>query len=462
MKKRLFYKIFLMATLIFYCSCSSDNAGNDNNHDVPYSPEKPIVVSSIGPTEGGLGTRIVVGGSNFGNDASKVRLLFNKKEAVILKIQNNAIYAMVPKQPGELSTITVQVQEGLDPAGMPVYKEAVLENVQFKYNIKATVTTVAGQWRDYYAYETKEADGMALEAHFGRPVHLAVDDEGTVLVVDDNGGKMIRMYSVPDNKVTTVLSNLNQPWQCSFNLDFSRFYVIERDASSRPLLFYSLSKESNWQTAEAFYDQRDENGEWMSEGSNAYGLAADDKYVYVLTNNGRRLLRVDQGTRKVEVIGQNLDLGAWPQMAFNPKNRLLYICNEDRGFLYRLNPYYTPEGYSKPWITQSEVEHIVGNGVGVAVEGNGKNATIGKLEACAADHEGNVYLCDWYNYCIWKVDEELNTTVLAGRLEWDYYYRDGAPREAAFYEPYGVASTPDGIVYVADTYNYCIRCIAIQ
>ena len=41
-------------------------------------------------------------------------------------------------------------------------------------------------------------------------------------------------------------------------------------------------------------------------------------------------------------------------------------------------------------------------------------------------------------------------------------YKDGKPQEALFNKPYDVAATPDGILYVADTYNYLIRCIAIQ
>ena len=41
-------------------------------------------------------------------------------------------------------------------------------------------------------------------------------------------------------------------------------------------------------------------------------------------------------------------------------------------------------------------------------------------------------------------------------------YKDGKPEESLFNTPYGIAATPDGIVYVADTYNYVIRVIAIQ
>ena len=89
---------------------------------------------------------------------------------------------------------------------------------------------------------------------------VIVDDEGTVLIADD-GGKMVRMLSIQDNKLSTVLSGMHEPWQCSFNLDFTNYYVLERRTSMRPLLFYGLYKSSNWQEAEAYYDQKNDKGD---------------------------------------------------------------------------------------------------------------------------------------------------------------------------------------------------------
>ena len=49
------------------------------------------------------------------------------------------------KQPGEHSTIKVAVEDGVNSDGSPKYREETLKDKLFKYNIKATVTTVAGQ-----------------------------------------------------------------------------------------------------------------------------------------------------------------------------------------------------------------------------------------------------------------------------------------------------------------------------
>ncbi|MDP4205404.1 MAG: IPT/TIG domain-containing protein [Bacteroidota bacterium] len=453
-RNRTFLLSFIAILLLGIVSCVDKKEEIDLG-DNPYSPNKPIVLSGIGPQTGGLGTRVVVSGSNFGNDKSRVKLFFNNKEALILSMRSNAIYAMVPKQPGDLSTIKVVVNEGKNSDGSDKLKEAELKDTQFKYNIKATVTTVAG-----ILNVSASQDGTALEGTFTRPAMLAVDNTGSILVVDDWGHR-IRQVSIQDNKLSTVLSNMDSPWQCSFNTDYSNYFVVERSSGSKPLLFYGLSRSSNWQDAEKYYDQKDDNGNYIAGNMNYYGLTADDKYVYMLSQSGSRLIRVDQDTRQVELIGQNLNMDAWAHIAYNKKNGYIYVTSEAWGRIYRFDPHHTPAGKDKPWITQSDVQHVAGLGKGSAKEGNGKSAQFGEIEGIAADQEGNVYFVDYTNHVIWKLDEEFNATILAG-VPGVKGYKDGKPKEALFNSPYGITATPDGIVYVADTYNYVVRCIAIQ
>ncbi|MDR2627112.1 MAG: hypothetical protein LBC40_03655, partial [Dysgonamonadaceae bacterium] len=81
-----------------------------------------------------------------------------------------------------------------------------------------------------------------------------------------------------------------------------------------------------------------------------------------------------------------------------------------------------------------------------------------------ADHDGNVYICDQKFHCVWKVDPLLNCTIFAGPPAGPAVlgYRDGKPEEAQFNRPYDITATYDGLIYVADTYNYLVRCISIQ
>lgn len=450
MKKTIF--LFTTLLLVLFVACSSNNDDETNPYDKPYDPNKDIVVENIGPTKGGLGTKVVVSGDNFGNDKDKVSLYFNDKKALVLKVQDNAIYALVPKQPGDLSTIKVVVDE----------KEGVLPDVQFQYQIKAVVTTVAGKWN---TSTSPPVDGPALDATFKRPAKIAVDDVGNVLVADDDGGARMRLISTSENKMTTVL-NMTVPWSTTFNEQFTHNYVMERWKAQRPMLFYSLSKESNYIESEIFYDQQDAQGNWIFGSYDACALGADDTYVYMMSQNGERFIRVHQQNRTVELIGQNIPTGTYSHMTFNAKDRMMYLSLEASGRIMRFDPYHTPADRTTPWITWDDMEWIIGTGLvsSTSKEGQGRDAQLGTLCGLGSDHEGNVYICDQKFHCVWKVDPLLNCTVFAGPPAGDAVsgYRDGKPEEALFNRPYDITATYDGLIYVADTFNRVVRCISIQ
>lgn len=94
---------------------------------------------------------------------------------------------------------------------------------------------------------------------------------------------------------------------------------------------------------------------------------------------------------------------------------------------------------------------LVGDG-GVAVE-----AQLSDVRGIAADSHGNVYIADTANHRVRKVTPEglISTVAGTGRPG---FSGDGGPGEAAQLDaPYGVAVSPDGNLYIADTYNHRIR-----
>jgi hypothetical protein len=434
--------------IIFLTGCGNDSTDKqDNPYDKPHNPNKGIVVNAVSPVSGGIGTKVIVTGSNFGNDATKVKLLFNEKEALIMNIQDNAIYALVPKQPGDFSTVKVLVND----------KEGVLDGMQFQYFIKSAVTTVAGQ----VGVNDPLADGPALQAVFARPVMVAASDDGLVFISDDKGGR-IRLFSTKDNVITTVIDGLTQPWTMDFSADQSKLFVVEREEKNRPILFYTLYKNTNWMQRDIFYDQKNEQGVYIAGGMPYACLTADETYVYMLSRSGAKLIRVNQETKKVEQISDDLVIqSTWLYIAFNPIDRKIYCVSEQQGRLYRFDPYYTPPGKDTPWLTLNNVEHLAGSYVGSAQEGNGVSMRMGSLSGIDIDDDGYVYLPDYSNHVIWKFDALMNGTIICG-TPGKAGYKDGDPQEALMNRPYDISSTKDGLMYVADVFNYVIRCIAIQ
>ena len=92
------------------------------------------------------------------------------------------------------------------------------------------------------------------------------------------------------------------------------------------------------------------------------------------------------------------------------------------------------------------------DGVGAAARFNGPNGI-------AVDAAGNVYVADTSNHVIRRISTGGAVTTLAG-LAGVSGNTDGQASLARFSGPSGIAVTPVGSIYVADTYNHTIRVIA--
>ncbi|CDA76863.1 putative cell surface protein have conserved domain [Bacteroides sp. CAG:530] len=97
-----FVVIIVIVTIVF--SCSKNEAGNSE-----YDPSLPISLTDFFPIQGGMATRMVIEGANFGTDISQIKVFFNQKEASILNVKNSIIYLLVPKLPGNDCIVTVKV-----------------------------------------------------------------------------------------------------------------------------------------------------------------------------------------------------------------------------------------------------------------------------------------------------------------------------------------------------------------
>ena len=96
--------------------------------------------------------------------------------------------------------------------------------------------------------------------------------------------------------------------------------------------------------------------------------------------------------------------------------------------------------------------------------GDGAPATSAALEypySVAVDGSGNLYIADTYNSCIRKVDTVGVITTIAGACTSPGFSGDGGPATSARLNlPHGVAVDTAGTVYVADTGNNRLRKIS--
>jgi hypothetical protein len=98
-------------------------------------------------------------------------------------------------------------------------------------------------------------------------------------------------------------------------------------------------------------------------------------------------------------------------------------------------------------------------GLGPA-EGSATSVALHTPSDVAVDQDGNVYIADTFNSCVRKVSPDGMISTAAGICGKLGYSGDNGPADQAMLDrPYGVEVDVDGTLYVADTHNHAIRII---
>ncbi len=85
------------------------------------------------------------------------------------------------------------------------------------------------------------------------------------------------------------------------------------------------------------------------------------------------------------------------------------------------------------------------------------NASLNSPAGVVADSAGNVYIADYGNSTVRKVDTSGNITTVAGTGTWGYSGDGGPANKAALAHPVALAVDPAGNIYIADPGNLNIR-----
>ena len=104
------------------------------------------------------------------------------------------------------------------------------------------------------------------------------------------------------------------------------------------------------------------------------------------------------------------------------------------------------------------ISTVAGNGT-QGFSGDGGPATAAQLSLpadVAVDAKGNIYIADWINFRVREVNRKGIIQTLAGSGGFGYN-GEGLPARVANVFPVGVAVAPDGSLYMADSSDYRVR-----
>jgi streptogramin lyase len=182
-----------------------------------------------------------------------------------------------------------------------------------------------------------------------------------------------------------------------------------------------------------------------------------DGYYYTRYTGGQ-LVKIDPKTWEAEIIYQT-NSGIAYGMAFHPiRTSELWIGYEHGNGAELANSLCIVD-VTNPAAT---FQKLTGATNGGHRDGRIDQAQFYRIRQMNFDADGNLFIGDSSNSCIRKVDTDnmmVETIIgIPGKAD----FKDGNKEEALFDQPHGIATDPDGIVYVSDFGNNRIRRIAIE
>lgn len=419
---------FFFVLMVFVVSCNKD----DKNGGKPYDPKIPVAFNTFLPDSGGIATKMVLFGKNFGNDPSMIKVYFNEKQASVVGVDDDLIYVMVPRQPGEISDISVVI--GKD--------SVVCTTKQFKYLLSASVSPFAGvvDANGYGGFK----DGSIAEAMFVSPRFINCDNENNLFVTDNE--ERVRLISPRTDQVITLADHIARPVGGCTSTDGKRVYISAYvwRTSTTDRNVYCFDPDRQWNAYVVPTNIPRDRVDWVSQ------LAIDeDEILYFGAENGD-LFKVDTKTGEWGYLAQGVTRsGDYVYAAYSQKDRRVYIATRYENKIYYFD------------LKTNEFKFLAGSSRGHN-DGPGDEAQFSTPTQIAVDLDGNLIVADRDNHVIRMVRPDGYTSTIAG-VPGERGYMNGIPEKSLFSSPYGVCVSPvDGAIYVADMGNYRIRRIMIE
>lgn len=443
MKKNV-YLLFMIMFVSLLGSCKEEA----ESKTAAYDPNKPIQLGSFTPETGGMATRAILSGSNFGNDPSIVKVYFNEKPAPVVGCNEGKILVLTPRQPGDTCNISVVIG-----------KDSVVYPAKFIYVTSTVVTTITGQ-----PGTTAFREGSFSEATFTNPTYLTVDNEKNIFVAHQNSPNAVIMINQQNSTVTNLFNTPNKPNAPATDITGKMIVVPADGGGTYKDYYFEFDSDAEWasRVRMILHPSADEikNGKVdfnINNFKHSFAICPYDSMVYLRSNRDGHLIKFDPKTRKGEHVMVN-----GKQAIFNSKNTDSYLVFDPKKptMLYAACTGQHAVYYFD--ILTGETGIYAGQeGQAGWRDGKKENAQFNGLRQMILDVNNNLVIADANNHCIRRITPEGFVETVVG-VPGKSGYMDGNPEDALFNDPWGLAIDNEYTIYVADRGNNCIRKLTIQ
>lgn len=439
--------MFAFVAAIFL-ACADNDIAEERHVVYPPDANKESKFVSFSPDSGGVGTQLIIKGENLGTDTSYLRVTVNNKEAAIIGVRNDYIYAVVPAR-ADTGLVKLYVGKGDN------VKEFV-SDVEFRYKYKRNVSTLAGQNGN-----ANRDDGEYDVATFRRPWALFHDSDDVIYEIDEGRGtnKDGALRKLYEGLVETLIQCSSGPFQsptaAAFNLAEDTIYMVHLYNSGNctsKVGLVAISRTSGFVDVKALV--RMDNPVCTGIAINPINddiifNNQSDGYLYRYVPN----TNIDQAYERLNQVNNatNTEL----KLAFSNDGKYLYAAVKNRHCIFRMPYDITTKtlGEAELWVGQWDVSGYQ-NGIGTS-------ALLDQPSAIEFDEDGNLYVADKYNHCIRKITPDREVTLYAG-MPRTSGYKDGLPDVAMFNSPEGLTILSDQSIIVADRENHVIRKVVVE
>ncbi len=407
---------FLKVTMLLLIIITTFSCSKDDEVITP-DPIQVATLSSISPESGKKGISVTINGTNFGSDASKVKVFFNNTEATVQSVTNTQIKTIAPES-ASTGSVKVTVNGTTVTGPQFTYLVPKLNGISPESGPKETLVTITGN--------TFGTNQNLVTVFFN-------DKEAVVQSVSDTEIKV----KVPVKAFTGLVKVIVDGTE----LEGPEFvYLVSEIEVSTIAGSGVIGFADGIGTAAQF---RSPQGIVVDDLGNLYVADSDNYILRKITSNGEvsTLAGVGRELGDIDGTGSEARLSGINAIAFTTSGDMLVTDTNNHKI--------------KKITTSGVVTTFAGTGLNGSNNGPALSATFQQNTGVVIDSQGNVYIVERNKHNIRKISASGEVSVFAGDSGGNT--TDGNGTDASFTFPYGIAIDADDNLYVTDGGNHLIR-----